>query len=374
MAGQIKTNGTISEYYNSAKKAANGTVDRLLGGKGDEATGKTGYEVRRDGLVESLQTKISSIDQQIASLKASNGSAGKIAKLESLRNTLQEDVQKANTDKTPAGAKNYIQNGLRFAFISAATQGIMNIVDQVKNDGEVDLGKAFEFITTPQFVLGTSGAFVGGVLVQKGLTTALGKIAMATVSNMVPGFAKPIIQILPYTIGAMVGSDLMTGNLGKRDITQMLLSGVGSAIGMTLGAAVFPPVGAIAGSVLGSMAGDWISKMLSGKDDVEVAVETLYTPRWINFADSGAQQQDEADLMAGLSGDAYIDELPGKTAAASKSVSGLSAEDIAVKREKAYLDYTNAIKSEGPDSEKAQTHYQLYLDLSDQLELLRENK
>ena len=104
----------------------------------------------------------------------------------------------------------------------------------MKSGNEVNVGNAFNFITSPEFVMGTSGAFVGGLIVQKTMASGFGKIMMHSVMNVIPGgpFVKSVVNVLPYTLGAMVGSDLLTGNLGQRGIGETLASGIGSSVGM----------------------------------------------------------------------------------------------------------------------------------------------
>lgn len=402
----IKTN-SIQDYIESVKTTGNKVTDKVLGGAGDEATGRDGYEVRRDSVVKSLQEKVTALADDIATAQA-NGNSQKAQKLQSLKDSLDLELKKAqvspqgiqlqaeistlkdhignlksaNGDKTlvkslqdqlsakeaelgkltgdsKAVAKNYIRDGLHFAVISAATQGVLNIIDQVKSGEEVNVGNAFDFITTPDFLLGTTGAFAGGLVVQKALTTGMGKIAMATVQNMVPGPIKFIVQALPYTIGAMVGSDLMTGNLGRHSVTDMVFNGIGSSVGMMLGSAIFPPIGSIAGSVLGAMAGDYISKMIQGnKDQQEMAVDLAYEPQWQELKDPAWEAQDTEDLMLSLH--------PDPTSAAINRVShpanSETLVDLQKARDTAYEAYKAAASTHGQQSEVAQRALTLYQD------------
>ncbi|MCJ8347161.1 hypothetical protein MJH12_16595, partial [bacterium] len=270
---------------------------------------------------------------------------------------------------SPAIAKNYVKDGLKFAVMSAAVQGILNIVDQVKSGKEVSLGTAFEFIATPQFMLGTSGAFVGGVVAQKLIATGMGKIMMATISNMVPGPLKMVVNILPYTIGAMVGSDLMTGTLGDRGIGEMLTNGIGCTVGMALGMAL-GPVGSIAGAVLGGMIADKIYEAFTGKgeDPVQAEMRMLFEPKWTAFNNSEYQDIDTSDYM--------MEENPSRSAGLIEPMLDNlnSLEDLQAAKQQAYDLYTKEIETNGADSERSQKAFDAYKAISDKLDALAQGQ
>ncbi|MBW7875134.1 MAG: hypothetical protein H3C47_03985 [Candidatus Cloacimonetes bacterium] len=408
----IKTN-SIQDYVESVKTTGNKVTDKVLGGAGDEATGRDGYQVRRDSVVQSLTEKVTALTDDIAAAQSS-GNTAKAQKLQALQESLKTELRKAevgpqnlrlqseitglkdsinslkqsgaNKDAvkslqdqlsakeaefkkssadSAATAKNYIRDGLHFAVIAASTQGVLNIIQQVKDGEEVDLGNAFNFITTPDFLLGTTGAFAGGLLVQKGLTTGFGKIAMATVQNMVPGPVKFIVQALPYTIGAMLGSDIMTGNFGKNTIVDMAFNGIGSSVGMMLGSAIFPPIGSIAGSVLGALAGDYLSKMIQGKDQEELATEMLYEPQWQELQKPGWEAEDQNDLAIALH------EGPALSSNSPNLISGDSLPDLETARDHAYEAYRQATAQKGGDSDAARQAYGLFRDLEVRIEQIK---
>lgn len=410
--GDLKGKGA-QEIYQKAVKVGNQVTDQVIGGKADAETGRTGYEVRRDAVADTITKKITQINQEIAKQEAIGGSAKKIAKLNSLKSSLESEYQKSQVgpqglkfqseiselakqidhlkktggdpkhiknletlkgQKTEALEKfkgdssavsrNYIRDGLQFAVISAATQGIMNIVDQVSSGEDVSIGDAFDFITTPQFVLGTSGAFAGGLLVQKGLTTGLGKVAMSAVQNMLPGFLKPVAMTLPYMMGAMVGSDLLTGTLGQRSVGQMVISGVGSSVGMMLGSAIFPPVGSLVGAVLGGMIADELMGGASTSDEVEAEIKMLYEPHWLEFSDLSWTEDDQAQVES-----AMVNEESDFVAYVTPILDGLQTiDELEAAKDQAYESYTEAIESEGPESQKAQNAYRLYEEISKRMD------
>jgi len=406
--GDLKGKG-IHEIYRKALNVGNQVTDKVIGGKADAETGRSGYEVRRDSVANALTKKITQINQDIAKHEASGGSAKKIAKLKTLRSSLESEYQKSQIGPqglqfkaeiseltkqiqylkkiggdpkhiqsletlkgqkvealnkfkgdSKAVSRNYIRDGLQFAVISAATQGIMNIVDQVRQGDDVNIGDAFDFITTPQFVLGTSGAFAGGLLVQKGLTTGMGKIAMSAVQNMMPGFLKPVAMTLPYMLGAMVGSDLLTGTLGQRSVGEMMISGVGSSVGMMLGSAIFPPVGSLVGAVLGGMIADHLMGGAGSGDEVEAEVKMLYEPHWLEFSELAWTEEDASQMETAMEGHesdfvSYVTPV----------LDGLqSIEELEAAKGQAYESYTQAVETEGPDSQKAQNAYKLYEEIS----------
>jgi len=408
----IKTN-SIQDYVESVKTTGNKVTDKVLGGAGDEATGRDGYQVRRDSVVQSLTEKVTALADDIAAAQSS-GNTAKAQKLQALQETLKTELKKAefgpqnlrlqseitglrdsinslkqsggnkeavkslqdqlsakeaefkkSSGDSAATAKNYIRDGLHFAVIAASTQGVLNIIQQVKDGEEVDLGNAFNFITTPDFLLGTTGAFAGGLLVQKGLTTGFGKIAMATVQNMVPGPVKFIVQALPYTIGAMLGSDIMTGNFGRNTIVDMAFNGIGSSVGMMLGSAIFPPIGSIAGSVLGALAGDYLGKMIQGKDQEELATEMLYEPSWQELQKPGWEAEDQNDMVIALH------EGPAISSNSPTLISGDSLPDLETARDHAYEAYRQATAQNGGDSDKARRAYGLFRDLEVRIEQLK---
>jgi hypothetical protein len=370
LASKIDTT-SLGKMVSSAKSAGNKFVDKFLGGKGNAETGKSGYEVRRDSVVKAIDTKLQKINTELAKPDISAKKAGK---LNSLKQSLETEKGKATQDTTASGAKSYIRDGLHFAVVSAGVQGVLNIVDQVTSDGEVNIGKAFEFVGTPQFLLGTSGAFVGGVLVQKALTTGIGKVAMASITNLIPGgpIVKSIVSMLPYTFGAMVGSDLLTGNLGQRPVGDMVISGVGSTIGMAIGSALFPGIGSVVGGVLGGMAADWINKLRNGESEEQAAVELLYEPHWLEFSDKSWNQMDSSDLQVAMDGGQMVSMQEYETAQSSIDVSGISdPSQLAALKEKAYQDYTSSVQNDGPDSAAAQEAYQRYREVTEQIEALR---
>lgn len=395
-----------SEVIKHVKTVGNQVVDKTLA--------PDGYEVRRDAIAAKLQTKISQLNSDIAAANANN-QPGKAQKLEALKKSLETEYQKSQIgpqgtklqseikalneqisnlkssggNKTdikalqdmkaqkqqslnelqgnPANtAKSYVRDGLRFAVISAATQGILNIVNQVQNGDEVNVGNAFEFITSPEFVLGTSGAFAGGLIVQKAMASGVGKIMMHSIMNVIPGgpFVKSVINVLPYTLGAMVGSDLLTGNLGQRGIDEVLVSGIGSSVGMMLGSAIFPPLGSIAGAVLGGMVADSIMKSVGAGDGEEIATRLLYEPKWLEFNELAYSDQDTAELQATMNGD--DEEF---RAWMKPFLDGLtSVEELERAKADTYQRYTNAVNDEGPDSPNAKNAYRLYQELGQRLE------
>ncbi|PCJ21590.1 MAG: hypothetical protein COB02_03050 [Candidatus Cloacimonadota bacterium] len=411
MAKAIKT-GNIRELFTSTKKAGNAVVDKVLGGGGKD--GKTGYQVKQQSIIEAVTSKVTQIktdiktnNAKILELQASGGSKGKISKLskqnakyESLKGSLETELKLAKNGPdilkqmnhlknlkatgapkdqisaaksrlegmrkdSPAIAKSYVRDGIKFAIMSAAVQGILNIVDQVKKGEKVSIGSALEFVATPQFMLGTSGAFVGGVVAQKLIATGMGKIMMATIQNMVPGPLKMVVNILPYTIGAMVGADLMTGTLGERSIGEMLTNGIGSTVGMALGMAL-GPVGSIGGAVLGGMIADKLYAAFTGKEEDPVAAETrmLFEPKWTAFSNEEYQEID--------SGDYSLEENNTRSAGFIEPILGElnSLEDLQTAKNQAYELYTQEIDKSGTNSETTQKAFDAYKAISDKLELL----
>ena len=400
-----------TEVVKHVKNVGNQVVDKTLA--------PNGYEAKRDAIASKLQTKITQLTQDIATAKANN-QIGKAQKLQALRSSLESEYQKSQIGPQGAklqseiktindqisnlknsggkkadikalqaiksqkeaslkeiqgnkatSAKSYVRDGLRFAVISAATQGILNIVDQVKKGENVNVGNAFNFVTSPQFVLGTSGAFAGGLIVQKGLASGLGKIMMHSVMNVIPGgpFVKSVVNVLPYTLGAMVGSDLLTGNLGQRGMDEVLVSGIGSSVGMMLGSAIFPPIGSIAGAVLGGMIADAIMKSGNSSDSDELAVRMLYEPRWLEFNELAYSDQDTAELQATMDSD--TDDFH---AWMKPFLDGLTTvEELEKAKADSYQRYTNAVNDEGPDSPNAKNAYRLYQEIGRRMDEARSN-
>lgn len=410
MVGAIKT-GNIKEFYTSTKKAGGDLADKMLGGGGKD--GKTGYQVKQQSIVKAIGTRINQIKTdikldaaKIVELKASGSSQRQVKNLTKLNNknkALQKalegelklakygpDVvkqmdhikllQKTNATKAeitaaktklktmqqdaPAMAKSYVKDGLKFAVMSAAVQGIFNLADQVKKGEDVNLVNAFNFIATPQFMLGTGGAFVGGVVVQKAVATGFGKIAMATIQNMVPGPLKMVVNILPYTIGAMVGSELMTGTLGDRSVGEMLTNGIGSTVGMALGMAL-GPVGSIGGAVLGGMIADKIYAAFAGdKDPVAEETRMLFEPQWTAFNNQEYQEIDSMDYMA--SADHGDPNAAGFIEPVLDDLNSL--EDLQAAKDQSYAMYTKAVEANGADSEVTQRAFEAYKAISTKLE------
>lgn len=400
-----------TEVVRHVKTVGNQVVDKTLA--------PNGYEAKRDAIASKIQTKITQLTQDIATAKANN-QTGKAQKLEALRSSLESEYQKSQIGPQGAklqseikiindqisnlknsggkkadikalqdiksqkeaslkeiqgnkatSAKSYVRDGLRFAVISAATQGILNIVDQVKKGEDVNIGNAFDFVTSPQFVLGTSGAFAGGLIVQKGLASGIGKIMMHSVMNVIPGgpFVKSVVSVLPYTLGAMVGSDLLTGNLGQRGMDEVLVSGIGSSVGMMLGSAIFPPIGSIAGAVLGGMIADAIMKSGNSGDSDELAVRMLYEPRWLEFNELAYSDQDTAELQATM--DSNADDFQ---AWMKPFLDGLtSVEELEKAKADSYQRYTNAVNDEGPDHPNAKNAYRLYQEIGRRMDEARSN-
>ncbi len=395
-----------TEISQHVKTVGNKVVDKTLA--------PNGYEVKRNAIAGKIQAKISQLNLDIVNAKANNQTA-KAAKLEALRNSLQSEYNKSQvgpqgvklqaqikaiTDQInhlksnggskaeikalkqiqsqkqqslselqtnkPVTAKSYVRDGLKFAVISAATQGILNLVDQVKNGNQVNVGDAFNFITSPEFVMGTSGAFAGGLIVQKTMASGFGKIMMHSIMNVIPGgpFVKSVVSVLPYTLGAMVGSDLLTGNLGQRGIGETLASGLGSSVGMILGSALFPPVGSIAGAVLGGMIADSLFKSFGANDDEELAVKMLYEPQWIEFNELAYTDEDTSELQTTMS--ASEEEFQ---AWMKPFLDGLtSVEELEQAKADTYQRYTNAVNDHGPDHPNAKNAYRLYQEISQRIE------
>ncbi len=409
----IKTSNW-QEYLNSIKETGTKVTDKVLKGPDDPKTGRTGYEVKRDSIVESLKGKITSLNDEIAAATQA-GDADKASKLKSLKDSLDTEVRKAQlgvqgaqlqteitaikdhikvlkqsggdkqlvktlqdqlkvkesefgkiTADSKANAKSYVKDGLHFAVISAATQGILNLVDQVRQGEDINLGNAFEFVTTPDFILGTAGAYAGGLLVQKGLATGMGKIAMASLQNMVPGPLKFVVQALPYTIGAMLGSDVASGNFGRHSVTDMVFNGVGGSVGMMLGSAFFPPIGSIIGSVLGSLAGDAIAKMIQGKDEQEIAAELLYEPAWNEIKKPAWKEQDQTDMAIALHGSGAAS--PSLNSLRSDARNAETLSDLEKAKDEAYTAWQSISTNQGADTESARSAYELYQDLSRRIE------
>ncbi|MCO4781479.1 MAG: hypothetical protein KC646_04090 [Candidatus Cloacimonetes bacterium] len=410
MAKAIKT-GNVKELFTSTKKAGNAAVDKILGGGGKD--GKTGYQVKQQSIIDAVGGKVNQIKvdiktntHKIAELQASGGSQRQINKLtkqnqkfKSLQSSLETELKLAKNGpavlkqmdhvkhlekigaskeqisaaKTklkgmqkdaPAVAKNYVKDGLKFAVMSAAVQGVLNIVDQVKKGEDVNLGNAFDFIATPQFMLGTSGAFIGGVVAQKAIATGFGKIAMATIQNMVPGPLKMVVNILPYTIGAMVGSDLMTGTLGERSVGEMLTNGIGSTVGMALGMAL-GPVGSIGGAVLGGMIADKIYAAFAGdKDPVAEETRMLFEPQWTAFNNEEYQEIDSMDYMTNP--DEATQNASGFIEPVLEDLNSL--EDLQAAKDQTYAMYTQAVEANGADSEVTQRAFEAYKAISNKLE------
>ena len=398
-----------TEVVRHVKTVGNRVVDKTLA--------PNGYEIKRDAIAGKIQAKISQLNLDIANARANN-QPKKAAKLEALRSSLQSEYQKSQIGpqgaklqaqikaigdqinnlkanggskadikalkqiqgqkqqslkelqgNKPGTAKAYVRDGLRFAVISAATQGILNLVDQVKSGNEVNVGNAFNFITSPEFVMGTSGAFAGGLIVQKTMASGFGKIMMHSVMNVIPGgpFVKSVVSVLPYTLGAMVGSDLLTGNLGQRGIGETLASGIGSSVGMMLGSALFPPVGSIAGAVLGGMIADSLFKSFGAGDNQELAVRMLYEPRWIEFNELAYTDQDTSELKATM--ESSEEEFQ---AWMKPFLDGLtSVEELEQAKADTYQRYTNAVNDHGPDHPNAKNSYRLYQEISQRIEEAR---
>ena len=211
--------------------------------------------------------------------------------------------------------------------------------------------------------------FAGGLIVQKTMASGFGKIMMHSVMNVIPGgpFVKSVVSVLPYTLGAMVGSDLLTGNLGQRGIGETLASGIGSSVGMMLGSALFPPVGSIAGAVLGGMIADSLFKSFGAGDNQELAVRMLYEPRWIEFNELAYTDQDTSELKATMESSEeefqawmkpFLDRLT-------------SVEELEQAKADTYQRYTNAVNDHGPDHPNAKNSYRLYQEISQRIEEAR---
>jgi hypothetical protein len=414
--GDLRGKG-IQDILGRVKRVGNRVTDKVLGGKADAETGRSGYEVKRDQISSALKAKIEVLNGDIAKLEASGKSPKKLSQLKSLKDSLRvehnksqvgpegiklqaeiKDIGRQIDSLKKAGAepkqikklqglkgkrtaqlnkikgdpatvsRSYVRDGLHFAVIAAGVQGILNIVDQVRGGDDVNVGDALDFVTTPQFVLGTSGAFAGGLLVQKGMATGFGKIALSTVQNMLPGFMRPVAQIFPFMMGAIVGGDLLTGNLGERGIGEMVASGMGSSVGMMLGSAIFPPIGSIVGAVLGGMLADELMAGSNSENEIEAEMRLLYEPRWLEFSDMAWTNEDEKMMAAALSSPqqgAFLQY-------AAPVLDGLNtADEHEAARVQAYEAYTKAVETEGPESNKAQNAYQLYEEITERLQKLR---
>ena len=414
--GSLKGKNPV-EIVKHVGKVGNAAVDKYLPSKADPNTGRDGYQVRRDNIATALKGKIDLLNQDIAKMRANGVSEAKINKRVALRDALNSEYNKSqisqqginlqnqikNLDASIAKAKkagvpkaeldalkaaktkaegdltklkgdskavsrNYVRDGLKFAVTSAAIQGLLNLVDQVRSGEDVNLGNAFEFVTTPQFVMGTSGAFAGGLVVQKLMTTGIGKIALASVQNVLPGFLKPLAQILPYTIGAMVGSDLLSGQLGQRDVGSMLAQGVGSSIGMMLGGAIFPPVGAIVGGMVGSMVADKLFGAVAGEDEEQMAVRMLYEPHWLEFSELAYDSEDQIAVAEALGEDVSAtqdSEFDDRINDIVDNITDISELEEAKKQ--AYDKYTQAVSEHGADHHTSSTAYVLYKKVAEKL-------
>ena len=415
--GDLKGKG-VQDIVARAKRVGDRVTDKVLGGKADAETGRSGYEVKRDQISQALKAKIEVLNGDIAKLEASGKSPKKLSQLKALKEALHaentkaqigpqgvklqgeitelgkqiQSLKKAGADpkqiqklegmqvkktgalnklKTEPAAvsRSYVRDGLHFAVIAAGVQGILNIVDQVRSGDDVSIGDALDFVATPQFVLGTSGAFAGGLLVQKGMATGFGKIALHTIQNMLPGFIRPVAQIFPFMMGAIVGGDLLTGHLGERGIGEMVASGMGSSVGMMLGSAIFPPFGSIAGAVLGGMLADELMAGGNSSDEIEAEMRLLYEPRWLEFSDMAWTDDDEKMMAAAL-------DSPQQGAFlqyASPVLDSLNtADEHEAARVQAYEAYTQAVEDDGPESSKAQNAYKLYEEITQRLQELRE--
>jgi hypothetical protein len=226
-------------------KSANGTmIDNQAGYA--KAEHYTQIQNAKSGLSHSIETL--KYERSVAkNAKAQKAIDSKIKELETKQTKLNEDIAKADSEKTTTGSamKNLAMSAAKWAAFSVALTITTRAFSELKANNwdfkAIDWGNVVEPLKTAEFWGGTAGSFAGSMLL----------------TSLIPGGA--FVKTLAGIGGAALGWQLGSGNLMETDWMELGVSSVGATIGATLGMALGP-----IGSFLGGMAGHYLSTWLLG--------------------------------------------------------------------------------------------------------------
>jgi hypothetical protein len=335
-------------------------------------TGKSGFfsKFTKGRQIKSAQAELAKVENDIAKMKGNSEYLASKNKEIATKNPAQAklisaiDVELAKPDLNPAyraelikrkanleatPGQSFTKSALSIVAISAGTNLLFNVYNQIKTDGKVDWGKAAEFITTSEFWMSTGGVAIGSYLGAKVATMPFYYLITSRIASITP-FGGIVLSLIPAFLGGALGGQLMGGGIENIDWLMMIGQTLGSVVGTAVAMMMFPGAGMI-GQLAGAMIGGFL---------VQKLIEMIRGP-----------QADAAERETGSGSD--VEPLPSTTDKASSTFAFTEGDvDAAFAgMQSSYQQYIDAEKA-GNYAEAA-TYYQNYSGYKARLDSMRQS-
>ncbi len=316
-------------------------------------------------LIDISRSELSGLKLKVQSGQGSAADAARIKALETdipkyekSYKALEKETKLMNPNSS---IKEFAGNAARFALTSVGIRAGINVLSQAVQGQDVDLGKAFGFMSETSFWTGTAGSFIGSML-------------FSSIGNAILPGSGALMRVLPGFLGAAAGYEFGSGNADRTNWNQLIASTVASA-------AAFAFIGGPIGIGASILAGMVVNKMFESEPDLGMQEIPDYNPEWSQLAAPSATQpmpempvalempQPRATpsvqaLPGGAIPQAQVQQAPALPTANPKDLNAAVQEMQA-----RYRDYMNAMKNR--DAAKAREQYELYKAAQQKLQVLR---